>query len=73
MGIRAFAVFFAACTTILAQTDAQEIVRRSVEHADRSWQARLNYLYTKRTEGKRLDALTWTSRTIWSSTEGQSR
>ncbi|PYT21987.1 MAG: hypothetical protein DMG58_31050 [Acidobacteria bacterium] len=56
MGIRAFAVFFAACTTILAQTDAQEIVRRSVEHADRSWQARLNYLYTKRTEGKRLDA-----------------
>jgi hypothetical protein len=56
MGIRVFAVFFAACTMILAQTDAQEIVRRSVENANRSWQARLNYLYTKRTEEKRLDA-----------------
>lgn len=56
MGIRVFAVFFAACTTILAQIDAQEIVRRSVANADRSWQARVNYLYTKRTEAKRLDA-----------------
>jgi hypothetical protein len=55
MRIRVLAVFFAACTTILAQFDAQEIVRRSVENADRSWQARLNYLYTKRTEEKRLD------------------
>jgi len=54
--MRVFAVFFAACTTIPAQFDAQEIVRRSVENADRSWQARESYLYTKRTEEKRLDA-----------------
>ncbi len=39
-----------------AQIDAQEIVRRSVENADRSWQARESYLYTKRIEEKRLDA-----------------
>jgi hypothetical protein len=44
MGIRVFGVFFAACTTILAQFDAHEIMRRSVENADRSWQARLNCL-----------------------------
>ncbi len=56
MGIRVFAVFFAACSTIPAQFDAQEIVRRSVENANRSWLARESYLYTKRTEEKRLDA-----------------
>jgi hypothetical protein len=60
MGIRVFGVFFAACTTILAQFDVQEIMRRSVENADRSWQSAskppLHRLYTKRTEGKRLDA-----------------
>ena len=39
-----------------AQIDAREIVRRSVENADRSWQAREGYLYTKRIEEKRLDA-----------------
>ena len=54
--MRVSALFFAACGTILAQFDAQEIVRRSVENADRSWQARESYLYTKRTEEKRLDA-----------------
>ena len=53
--MRVFAVFFAACSMILAQFDANEIVRRSVENADRSWQARESYLYTKRTEEKRLD------------------
>jgi len=55
MGIRVFALLFAVCGTILAQFDAQEIVRRSVENADRSWQARESYLYTKRIEEKRLD------------------
>jgi hypothetical protein len=54
--MRAFLALAAASTLLSAPPDPGEILRRSIQTADRSWKAKQNYTYTERDEERHLDS-----------------